>query len=267
MFVRNFLPRYPQPDADAIENLSMAVIIDQKRLGGGSHSTVGTVTDIAPILRVLFSRIGKPSVGYANSFSFNDPAGMCPECHGIGRKLNIKTETFLDTTKSLNDGAVQVPFFSKWENLAYKSSGFFDNDKKLSEFTQDEMDLLLHGKDLKFKLPIGEGTMNASYQGIMEKINKSYIQRDIKTLSARTRKNVEPYLTMMTCPLCHGARLSQAAINCKVQGYNIAQLSDMQVDELIRVFQTIDIPEAAPSCKPSPNACNNWSISVSNTSR
>ena len=85
MFVRNFLPRYPQPDADAIENLSMAVIIDQKRLGGGSHSTVGTVTDIAPLLRVLFSRIGKPSAGYSNSFSFNDPAGMCPECHGIGQ--------------------------------------------------------------------------------------------------------------------------------------------------------------------------------------
>ncbi len=187
MFVRNFLPRYPQPDADAIENLSMAVIIDQKRLGGGSHSTVGTVTDIGPILRVLFSRIGKPSAGYSNSFSFNDPAGMCPECHGIGRKLSISAETFLDMSKSLNEGAVQVPIFSKWDNSAYTSSGFFDNDKKLSKFTPKEMDLLLHGKDLKFKLPIGENTMNASYQGIMEKINRSYIQRDIKTLSARTR--------------------------------------------------------------------------------
>ena len=149
-------------------------------------------------------------------------------------------------SKSLNDGAVQVPFFSKWDNSAYRSSGFFDNDKMLSKFTQKEMDLLLHGKDLKFKLPIGESTMNASYQGIMEKINKSYIQRDIKTLSARTRKNVEPYLTMMTCLLCNGARLSQAALNCKVKGYHIAQLSDMQVDELIRVLQTINIPEAAP---------------------
>jgi hypothetical protein len=112
MFVRNFLPRYPQPDADAIENLSMAVIIDQKRLGGGSHSTVGTVTDIAPILRVLFSRIGKPYVGYSNSFSFNDPAGMCPECHGIGRKLSIKAENFLDMSKSLNEGKRPVnPIF------------------------------------------------------------------------------------------------------------------------------------------------------------
>ncbi|MDB5389678.1 MAG: excinuclease subunit UvrA [Planctomycetaceae bacterium] len=246
MFVRNFLPRYPQPDADAIENLSMAVIIDQKRLGGGSHSTVGTITDIAPILRVLFSRIGKPAAGYANSFSFNDPAGMCPECHGIGRKLSINAESFLDMSKSLNEDAVQVPFFSKWDNSAYRTSGFFENDKKLSKYTAKEMDLLLHGKDLKFKLTVGENSINATYQGIMEKINKSYIQRDIKTLSERTRKNVEPYLTMMTCPLCKGARLSQAALHCKIKGYNIAQLSDMQVDELLRVLQTITIPEAAP---------------------
>lgn len=245
MFVRSFLPRYPQPDADAIENLSMAVIIDQKRLGGGSHSTVGTITDIAPLLRVLFSRIGKPYAGYANSFSFNDPAGMCPECNGIGRKLSIDAERFLDMSKSLNDGAVQVPFFSKWDHAAYTTCGFFDNNKKLSKFTQKEMDLLLHGKDLKYKLTVGEGAINASYQGIMEKINKSYIQRDIKTRSERTRKNVEPYLTMMTCPLCEGARLSQAALNCKIKGYNIAQLSDMQVDELVRLLEATKIPEAA----------------------
>ena len=115
MFVRNFLPRYPQPDADAIENLSMAVIIDQKRLGGGSHSTVGTVTDIAPILRVLFSRIGKPHAGYANSFSFNDPRGHVSRMSRHRAKLSIKAESFLDMSKSLNEGAVQVPFFSRWE--------------------------------------------------------------------------------------------------------------------------------------------------------
>src|SRR5256714_14061786 len=100
-FVRNFLPHYPQPDADAIENLSMAVIIDQKRLGGGSHSTVGTVTDIASVLRLLFSRIGKPHVGYANAFSFNDPQGMCLECNGLGRQIGIDPEALVDKTKSL----------------------------------------------------------------------------------------------------------------------------------------------------------------------
>lgn len=249
-FVRNFLPHYPQPDADAIENLSMAVIIDQKRLGGGSHSTVGTVTDIATLLRLLYSRVGKPYVGYANAFSFNDPQGMCPECNGIGRKLTVNTDTFLDMSKSLKEGAVQVPFFTYWDNSAYLNSGFFDDDKKLSKYTAQEMDLLLHGKDLKFQVQIGStNSMNASFQGIVEKINRKYILRDVKTLSARSRKLIEPYLTMATCPLCQGARLTQAALACKINGRNIAELSAIEVDELIEVVQKIRIPAAAPILK------------------
>ena len=111
MFVRNFLPRYAPPQADAIENLSMPIIVDQKRLGGGSHSTVGTITDIAPVLRLLYSRIGKPYVGYSNSFSFNDPQGMCPECSGLGRKMGVISDDFLDLNKSLKEGAINVPVF------------------------------------------------------------------------------------------------------------------------------------------------------------
>jgi excinuclease UvrABC ATPase subunit len=248
-FVRNFLPRYPQPDADAIENISMAVIVDQKRLGGGSHSTVGTVTDIATLLRLLFSRIGKPYVGYANAFSFNDPQGMCPECNGVGRKLGVVADSFLDKSKSLNEGAVQVPFFSKWDVEAYRTSGFFDNDKKLSKYTAEEMDLLLHGKDRTFKLQVGNGSINSTYVGILEKISRSYIQRDIKTLSERKRKQVEPYLTMTSCPLCQGARLSQAALGCQINGRNIAQLAAMEVDELIPVIREIKAPAAAPLVK------------------
>lgn len=246
MFVRNFLPRYPQPDADAIENLSMAVIVDQKRLGGGSHSTVGTVTDIAPILRILFSRVGKPSAGYANMFSFNDPQGMCPECQGLGRKMGVVADSFLDMSKSLNEGALQVPFWGKWEANAYTDSGFFDNDKKLIKFTPKEMDLLLYGKDLKYKVQMGGNSVNLTYMGILEKINKAYIQRDIKTRPARTRKLVEPYLTMAPCPLCKGARLNQAALACKIEGYNIADLSAIEVDELIGVIKSIRAPQAAP---------------------
>src|ERR1041384_4709138 len=96
MFVRNFLPRYAPPHADAIENLSMPIVVDQKRLGGGSHSTVGTITDIAPVLRLLYSRVGKPFVGYSNAFSFNDPQGMCLECNGLGKKMGVKAESFVD---------------------------------------------------------------------------------------------------------------------------------------------------------------------------
>ena len=249
MFIRNFLPRYAQPDADAIENLSMAIVVDQKRLGGGSHSTVGTITDIAPVLRLLYSRVGQPFVGYSNVFSFNDPQGMCPECNGVGRKLSVVADTFLDMDKSLNEGAVQVPTFASWERDSYKSSGFFDNDKKLHDFTDEEMDLLLHGKARKVKINIGSGTMNMTYMGIIEKFNKAYIKRDIKTMSERTQKMIAPYLRMAPCPLCKGARLSQVALSCKINGRNIAELSAMEVGELIKVIGKIKGPVAAPLVK------------------
>lgn len=246
MFVRNFLPHYSQPDADSIENLGMAIVVDQKRLGGGSHSTVGTITDIYTALRLLFSRVGKPFVGYSNAFSFNDPQGMCPECGGLGRKTQINTEGFLDMSKSLNEGAIKVPLMVDWEKNMYKSSGFFDNDKKLSDFTKKEMDLLLHGKDLKFKLNIGTGSMNATYLGIVEKLNQAYVKRDFKTLSERTQKRVAPYLTMGTCETCHGTRLSQAVLNCRINGQNIADLSSLEIDDLINVIKKIKDVAAAP---------------------
>ena len=145
MFVRNFLPRYGQPEADSIENLGMAIVVDQKRLGGGSHSTVGTITDIYTVLRLLFSRVGKPFVGYSNVFSFNDPQGMCPECNGIGRKIGVDTELFLDTSKSLNEGAILYPEYavSTWDWTICTQSGLFDNDKKLADYTDEEMERLL----------------------------------------------------------------------------------------------------------------------------
>jgi excinuclease UvrABC ATPase subunit len=246
MFIRSFLPRYPQPDADAIENLSMAVIVDQKRLGGGSHSTVGTVTDIFTALRLLFSRIGKPHVGYSNAFSFNDPQGMCPECNGTGRKVGIAGEDFVDLDKSLNEGAIKVPFWSGWEIGAYAASGFFDNDKKVRDFTAEEMDLLLHGKDRKYKLAIGDKTMNATYLGVIEKIEQYYVRRDIKTLSQRTQDKVAPYLRPRPCPLCKGARLSQVALGSKIDGYNIADLAAMEIGDLIPVLRLMTDPVAEP---------------------
>jgi excinuclease UvrABC ATPase subunit len=243
-FIRSFLPRFPQPDADAIENLSMAVIVDQKRLGGGSHSTVGTITDIYTLLRLLFSRLGQPPAGYSNAFSFNDPQGMCPECNGLGRKIGVVADDFLDLDKSLDEGAVQVPLWSSWETGAYAASGFFDNDKKLKDFTPEEMDLLLYGKDRKYKLRIGDNMMNATYLGVIEKFERSYVRRDV--LPERTRKKVEPYLRPRTCPLCKGARLSQAALASKIDGRNIAELAAMEVGSLIPLLREIRGPIAAP---------------------
>ncbi|MES2787992.1 MAG: excinuclease ABC subunit UvrA [Planctomycetota bacterium] len=247
-FVRNFLPRYPQPDADAIENLSMAVIVDQKRLGGGSHSTVGTVTDIATLLRLLFSRVGKPYAGYANAFSFNDAQGMCPECSGMGRKVGLNLEKALDLSLSLNKGAMLLPEYQvdSWAWSVCIQTGLFNADKKLKDFSKAEMDLLLYSEPYKIKTKIAGKDINITFEGVASKFYQKYIARDLKTLSERTQKAVEPFISMGPCPLCHGARLSQAVLGCKIDGRNIAQLSSMEVDELIPVIQEITTPVAAP---------------------
>jgi len=241
-FIRNLLPRYPQPDVDSISNLTMAVVVDQKRLGGGAHSTVGTITDIYTILRMLYSRIGKPSIGASNMFSFNDPQGMCPECSGVGRKMTVKADDFLDMTKSLSEGAVQVSVFASWEIDTFRASGFFDVNKKLRDFTPEEMDLLLHSKPRKIKMQVGENVMNVTYAGIIEKFTQSYIRRDIKTLSERTQQAVAPYITSGPCNLCHGARLSPAALSVTVNGHTIADMTAMQVSDLVPVLQAINDP-------------------------
>ncbi|HLU09592.1 MAG TPA: excinuclease ABC subunit UvrA [Oceanobacillus sp.] len=247
-FVRNFLPRYSQPDADAIENLSMAIVVDQKRLGGGSHSTVGTITDIYSILRLLFSRIGQPYVGYSNAFSFNDPQGMCPECNGIGRKIGVDMEAFLDTSRSLNEGAILFPDYAvgSWYWTVCIQSGLFDADKKLADYTDEEMQLLLYSEPYKVKAEVAGKMMNFTFEGIISKFTQRYITRDVKTLSERTQKMVAPYMTYGPCPLCKGARLSQAALSSRINGYNIAEMAAMEVDDLIEVIKAIKDPVAAP---------------------
>lgn len=251
MFVRNFLPRVPQPDADAIENLSMAVIVDQKRLGGGSHSTMGTITDISPILRLLFSRVGKPYIGHVNMFSFNDPQGMCPECNGIGRGLSIDMNKALDKSKSLNEGAILLPGYSvdgfDWTMIV--QSGPFDTDKKLCDYSDEELEQLLYGKAKKVATQFGGKTVNITVEGFIEKFTNKYIKRDVKTMSDRTQQTVAPYISEGTCFSCHGARLSQAALNCRINGFNIAELSSMEVGQLIRVIREMDDPVAAPVIK------------------
>ena len=243
MFVRNFLPRISQPEADEIKNLSMAVIVDQKPLGGGSHSTVGTVTDIATALRVMFSRFGKPYVGYASMFSFNDPAGMCPNCNGIGQKLSIDMDAAFDMNKSINEGALRLPDYlnDSWILQTLKHSKLFDNDKKLKDFSQKELDDLYHSKLVKVDLGNGVGL---NFEGVVDKFVRKYIiQYDFRTMSERTQKSVGPFITMGPCELCHGARLSQKALASKIRGYNIADLSSMQVDKLFEVITEFDTKE------------------------
>ncbi len=248
LFIRNFLPRYPQPEADAIENLSMAIVVDQKRLGGGSHSTVGTVTDIYSILRRLFWRIGQPFVGPVNVFSFNDPQGMCPNCNGLGRKLDVDLDKFLDKSKSLNEGAILFPEYAvnSWGFSLCIQTGFFDPDKKLSKYTQKEMDLLLHSEPIKVKTKVGAKDINLTFQGIIDKFASKYIKQDVKAYSERTQEAVAPYMTIGPCSVCKGARLGQAVLNCKISGRNIAELANMEITELIELVKSIKDPIGQP---------------------
>lgn len=246
MFVRNFLPRYAQPDADSIENLSMPIVVDQKRMGGGSHSTVGTITDIYTVLRLLFSKIGQPYVGHYNVFSFNDPQGMCPECNGVGRKLGVDLDKFLDMSRSLNEGAILFGAYAidSWDWNFLTQSGLFDNDKKLEDYTEEETERLLYSPPYKVKTNFGGKTMNLTFEGIITKFTRKYIMTDVKNYSERTQKQVEPYITTGPCHACKGTRLSQTTLSCRINGYNIAELAAMEVGDLVNIIREIDHPAA-----------------------
>lgn len=251
LFIRNFLPRHAQPNADAIENLSMAIVVDQRRLGGGSHSTVGTVTDIYSILRRLFWRVGQPFVGQVNVFSFNDPQGMCPNCNGLGRKLDVDLEKLLDKSKSLNEGAILFPEYAvdSWGWSICINSGLFDPKKKLADYSEKEMHELLYSEPRKVKTKVGAKDFNMTFQGIVENFNNKYIKRDLKTMSERTQKAVEPYMSMGPCLVCKGGRLSPAVLECKIDGHNIAEMASMEATELIGAVKGIKDPIAAPIVK------------------
>jgi excinuclease UvrABC ATPase subunit len=241
-FVQGFLPHYGQPDVDRIDHLNAPIIIDQKRVGGGSRSTVGTYTDIAALLRLLFSRVGQPHAGPAYAFSFNTPQGMCPECEGIGRTVQLDLDRFLDRSRSLNGGAILHPEFKvgKWMWKLYSRSGLFDNDKPISEYSDEELHALLHGADLK----VSFGEFGAQYEGLVERFTRMYIKKDAAAMSDRNRAIFEQFTTSQTCPLCHGARLNQAALGCRIAGRNIAELSDMEVTELIGFLRGFSDPVA-----------------------
>ena len=237
-FVRNFLPKVTQPDADAIKNLNMAIIVDQKQLGGGSSSTVGTATDIAAILRALFAKGGQPNLGHGYLFSFNTPQGMCQTCDGLGQMMTLNLDKALDRTKSLNEGAVLLPDakVGGWGWKVMVKSGLFDNDKKVADFNNEEMHNLLHSEPLK--VDVGGG-LNIKFTGLVDEFARKYIKRDIKSLSERTQKAIEPFIANGPCESCHGARLSQQALASKINGHNIADLSGMQIDELINAINDI----------------------------
>lgn len=247
-YIRNRLPKYQKPDVVSIENLSPAIIVDQKRIGGNSRSTVGTITDIQPLLRLLFSRIGLPSAGESNHYSFNDPAGMCPECKGLGRVVTINLDRFMDINKSLNGGAILFPTFrvgSYYMGL-YANTGLFDMDKTLKDYTNEELEILLYGGDIEtirnFALKLGIDKSFDDFEGIVSRFNRLYLNRDLTALNDKRTEALFKFMTECVCPECRGRRLNRAALDSKIDGYNIVGYSEMEMPELVSVLSEIKNP-------------------------
>lgn len=245
-FVQGFLPKYGHPEVDAIENLSLAIIVDQKRIGGNSRSTLGTITDINPLLRLLFSRIGKPHVGPSSYFSFNDPNGMCKTCEGIGRIVTLDMDKALDKEKSLNEGAILLPGYKpgSWQWKGYAATGFFDCDKKIKDYTEEEYDKLVYCKPIKLNSTVMEG-INTTYAGLAEKFIMQYIKTEYEKSEA-SQKKISGFTMEQQCPDCGGKRYNENVLSSKLQGYSIAELTALQVDELLMLIQQIKEESVKP---------------------
>ncbi|MEF9478851.1 excinuclease ABC subunit UvrA [Chryseobacterium sp. 1B4] len=240
-FIRNRLQHYGLPDVDKIENLNVPIIINQKRLGGNARSTVGTAADVSASLRLLFSRMGEPFVGYSNVFSFNHPQGMCPECEGLGFVQTLNVNALMDREKSLHEGAVRFPTFQPggWRLTRYTLSGYFDNDKKLKDFTGKEWETLLYAPEHKPKHPHKEWGKTVKYEGIVPRIEKAFLKKDSK--ENITRKDaLKNIVITKTCPSCNGKRLNEKILSCKIKGMNIADCMALSVDELLEFITSLD---------------------------
>ncbi len=246
-FARTFLPKYSQPEADSIKNLSTAIIIDQKRLGGNSRSTLGTITDINPLLRLLFSRFASPHIGTANFYSFNDPSGMCPECEGMGKIITLDINKAVDMDKSLAEGAVLLAGYNVggYYHGQLINSGFFDVNKKIKDFNQDELNKLLYQKPEKVEVNYKGTDFSGVYEGIAER----FVRQNVKSAAEKSetsRKKAESLSVIKECPVCNGKRLSQETLNSKINGYSIHDLTDMQVTDLVEILKSFKIVGAEP---------------------
>jgi excinuclease UvrABC ATPase subunit len=237
-FVQSFLPRYGQPDVDVLANLSTAIIVDQQRLGGNPRSTLGTATDVYTLLRLLFSRLGKPAPAHPLALSFNDPTGMCPECEGLGRVSQIDIDALVDKNRSLEEGAILFPTFyvGGYNWLTFPKSKFFDVKKPLKKYTKDEWNKFLHLDEPKVK----------PYEGLIPKFKRLYLGKDAEELAPHLRPSFERIVTRGPCTACGGTRLSEVARACRVDGRNIAECAAMQVSELAEFTHALRAPSVGP---------------------
>jgi excinuclease UvrABC ATPase subunit len=271
-FVQGFMPTVGRPDVDLLEGLTTAIIVDQERMGANSRSTVGTVTDANAMLRVLWSRIGKPHIGPATAFSFNVPmrkasgamtvdkgkgervvvrnvvyfGGMCPRCEGMGSVNDIDLSQLYDESKSLNEGALTIPGYTAdgWMVRIFAAAGV-DPDKPIRKYTKKERDIFLYQEPTKVKLE----KINLTYEGLVPRIQKSFLSKDVDALQPHIRAFVERAVTFTTCPDCAGTRLNEAARSSKIKGINIADACAMQINDLADWIRQLNEPSVAPLLK------------------
>ena len=231
-FVQQYLPKYGRPHVDSIEGLPIAIVIDQRKPAQNSRSTVGTYTDIQALVRLLFSRVGEPFVGYSDTFSFNHPQGSCPRCSGLGEIRELDIHKLVDFDKSLNDeDTIHYIAFHKggWRWIRYAHSGLFDLDKKIRDYTPEELELFLHSPQIRLKNPPANWPKTAKYEGLIPRMYRSIINSEEGLLHSAV---LNPMLTMGTCPDCGGTRLNPTVLSCKVEGRNIAEVCAMSVASL-----------------------------------
>ena len=243
-FVQQYLPKYGRPHVDSIENLPIAIVIDQKKPANNSRSTVGTYTDIYALLRLLFSRVGKPFVGYAESFSFNHPDGSCPHCSGLGEIRELDIHKLVDFNKSLKDeDTIHYIAFGKggWRWIRYAHSGLFDLDKKICDYSPKELDLFLNSPQIRLKNPPSNWPKTAKYEGLIPRMYRSIINSEEGLLHSAV---LNPMLRMGICPDCGGTRLSPRVLSCKIEGKNIAEVCSMSISRLKEWIHSLTSPLA-----------------------
>lgn len=235
-FVRSRLPKYPKPAVERIDNLTASIIVDQSPLGGNARSTVGTISGLYASLRLLFSRIGKPAAGTASYFSFNDPNGMCKTCSGLGKVTKVDIWVILDPDKSWNEGCVKDSLYrpGTWYWKQYAQSGLFDLDKPVREYTKEEYNLLLYGSR-----DGGGEPEDPKVPGLYNFFTKKLLNRDISNKSRHTREKSQSLVTETECTACHGKRLNEAALRCRINGYSIADMCGMELTQLREVLSQI----------------------------
>jgi excinuclease UvrABC ATPase subunit len=270
-FLQGFMPTLARPEVDVMDGLTTAIIVGQERMGANSRSTVGTATDANAMLRILFSRLGKPHIGSPNAYSFNVPSvkasgaitvdrgagktktekatfnrlgGMCSRCEGMGAVTDFDLSALYDDNLSLNQGALTIPGYSMdgWYGRIFRGCGFFDPDKPIRRFTKKELHALLYMEPTKIKVE----NINLTYEGLIPKIQKSMLSKDVESLQPHIRAFVERAVTFTTCPECDGTRLSKEARYSKIKSKNIADVCSMQISDVAEWVRGLDEPSVAP---------------------